>query len=208
MSLLQSQVVDGKVSAKLLSDLIEHYNGVGEYQTSSMNKTSPVFIDRIQPFCEEALGRKLVFCSGNFYKHDKPYLPHTDYKPWEDNTINAVVPLWYEGDQASLVVFDQWWEQNPVTWCLDLPLIHFEVNTGVKGYPCHYELEELTGKECPSDLYKTYLSNHRDCCFFGLSGEAFAFEPGNIILFDNRKVHCTSRFIGKKLGISLRFRWA
>jgi hypothetical protein len=53
--------------------------------------------------------------------------------------------------------------------------------------------------------YKQYLNHYPKECYYGLSGNAFPFEPGSMIIFDNRHIHCTSKMNGIKLGISLRY---
>jgi hypothetical protein len=172
-----------------------------------MNKAIPGHsLLSIQEIIENTLGRKLEFVTGNFYKHTIPYLPHTDFKTYEQNYLNIVIPLSYSGEQASLVVFDQTWDQDSVTWCMHNPVQYFTYNTGVKGCPCEYPVNGLTGMEIDDILYQHYLSHYPKHCLFGLSGNAYPFEPGSIIIFDNRHVHCTSKMNGEKLGISLRFK--
>ena len=171
-----------------------------------MNKTDPgTSLTVLHTICEKALGRKLKYITGNFYKHTQPYLPHTDYKTYLDNTINIVIPLSYSNTCPSLIVFDQVWQQDSVTWCMDHDIQFFEFNTGVKGYPCEYPVENLTGKDIANDLYQ-YINHYSRASLFSLSGSKYDFEPRSIIAFDNKRIHCTSNFAGEKLGISLRFK--
>jgi hypothetical protein len=82
----------------------------------------------------------------------------------------------------------------------------FTVNIGVKGCPYEYSsIKNLTGKEIDHTLFQ-YLTHYPKQCLFGLSGSAYPFSPGSAILFDNKKIHCTSSFTGVKLGLSLRYR--
>jgi hypothetical protein len=191
----------------VIDEVIKDYNSRSDYQTSTMNKADPgLSLSLVLPYCEKALGTDLEFKSGNFYKHTQPYLPHTDYRVSQGNEINVVIPLEYSGQQASLVVFDQAWYVDSVTWCLTHDIIHFEVNTGVPGRPCdHWQLVNHTYKPIDKKFHKKYLSHYPIDCYFGLSGEAFLFQPTSMIVFDNRLVHCTSKFKGQKLGLSLRF---
>ena len=57
-------------------------------------------------------------------------------------------------------------------------------------------------------FYKTYLeskSRSREL-FWGLSGNVFSWEPGNVIIFDSRHIHCSGKMnCDAKLGLSLRF---
>jgi hypothetical protein len=195
------------IKNEIISDIILDYNSRKTYDTATMNKTGPgdsLFI--IQEILETTLDRKLEFVIGNFYKHTTPYLPHTDFKTYEQNYLNIVIPLTYSGEQASLVVFDQKWEQDSVTWCMHHPVKHFSYNIGVKGCPYEYPVVGLTGIDIDNTFYTQHLSHYPKQCLFGLSGTAYTFEPGSIIVFDNRHIHCTSKMDGEKLGISLRFK--
>lgn len=198
------------IPERTLQDAIADYESRVSYETITMRKADPGrSLEALVPYCQAVVGEEIVFCQGNFYRHSDPYLPHTDFRVDSGNDLNMVIPLSYRGEQASLVVFDQSRHLDSVTWCLDYPLIEFKVNTGVRGYPCHdKDVRGLTAEPIDESFYQRYLSHHRRECFFGLTGRAFPFEPGSVIVFDNRLIHCTSRFRGEKLGISLRFRRA
>jgi len=195
------------IDSTMLSRLINDYDSRKLYDTATMNKASPgESLMAIQGILENTLGRELDFVTGNFYKHTTPYLPHTDFKTYEQNYLNIVIPLSYSGEQASLVVFDQTWPQDSITWCMHYSVQHFTYNTGVKGCPYEYPVSGLTGTGINDELYHLYLSHYPKHCLFGLSGKVYPFEPGSIIVFDNRHIHCTSKMNGGKLGISLRFK--
>jgi hypothetical protein len=195
------------VTSELIDTAIDDYNGRNLYDTDTMNKTGPgSSLELFTPIIEQVLGRSLVYASGNFYKHSIPYLPHTDYKTYQDNTINVVIPLMYTGDQASLIIFDQEWTQDSVTWCMQYPVMHFVTNIGVKGYPHEYPITNKTGKEIDDTLYNQYLSHYPKSGLSDLSGAAYLFEPGSMLIFNNKRLHCTSTMNGEKLGISLRFK--
>jgi hypothetical protein len=195
-------VIDNAVLSKIIND----YNSRESYDTSTMNKTSPgESLYLLQEILENQLGRKLDFVTGNFYKHSRPYLPHTDFKTYQQNYLNIVIPLSYSGKQASLVIFDQLWEQDSLTWCMHQTVHHFSYNIGVKGCPYEYPVKGLTGKDIDIELYQHLTHYHKES-LFGLSGQAYPFEPGSFMAFDNRHIHCTSKMNGEKLGISLRFK--
>ena len=195
------------IDSAIISILIDDYESRKTYDTDTMNKADPGnSLIAIQGAIENTLGRNLEFVTGNFYKHTIPYLPHTDFKTYEQNYLNIVIPLLYSGEQASLVIFDQTWEQDSVTWCMHHTVQHFSYNTGVKGCPYEYPVNKLTGKGIDDAMYNNHLSQYPKQCLFGLSGTAYPFEPGSIIVFDNRHIHCTSKMYGEKLGISLRFK--
>lgn len=195
------------VSTAILKECINDYYGRESYQTDSMNKCSPGSSEEVlTEICQQVLGKSLKFCSGNFYKHSVPYLPHTDYRLDQDNELNVVIPLDYIGTLPYLVVLDQSWNKDSVTWCMHKDLIHFEVNTGIKGCPADYaDVQGLTGSPVSNELF-TYLKHYPKSMLFGLSGSAFPFTPGSIIAFNNQHIHATSTFVGEKLGISLRFK--
>jgi hypothetical protein len=196
----------GVLDEHIIDKLIKEYELSGEYDTPTMNKASPEFvIEWLTPVLENIIGKQLTYCSGNFYKHSIPYLPHTDYKTYQSNTLNIVMPLEYAGEQASLVIFDQEWHQDSVTWCMHKTVQYFSTNIGVKGCPREYPVTNLTSREIDNRLYINYLNHYPKHTLFGLSGVAYPFVPGSIILFDNRRIHCTSAFDGIKTGLSLRF---
>jgi hypothetical protein len=195
------------ISDDILHQLINEYVSKESYDTTTMNKAKPGnAVSIILKLLETALEKKLEYVTGNFYKHTEPYLPHTDFKSFERNYLNVVIPLQYTGDQASLIVFDQMWKQDSVTWCMQHPVKYFSYNIGVKGCPYEYPINGLTGQSIDTEFYKTYLSHYPEYCLFGLSGAAYRFEIGSIIAFDNRQIHCTSTMKGEKMGLSLRFK--
>ena len=186
---------------------IDDYYSNSTFETDTMNKADTKnVLGLLTPMIENMLGKKLMYTGGNYYKHNKPYLPHTDYKTHENNTLNVVIPLSYTGSQPSLVIFDQKWELDSVTWCMHLPVQYFRYNIGVKGCPAEYPVIGLTDKEIDNELYINYLNHFPKQLLRGLSGTVFPFEVGSILVFDNRYIHCTSKLDGEKLGISLRFK--
>lgn len=195
------------IDKNLLAELIEYYNSIGEYETTTMNKAGPgKALELLIDLLEEQLGKKLEFAQGNFYKHTQPYLPHTDYKTYQDGKINVVIPLQYTEIRPNLIVFDQYWELDSVTWCMHLPVIHYSINIGVKGCPYEYPVKGLTNTDIDNKLYVNHLMHFPKNTLHGLSGSALPFQPGSMIIFDARKLHCTSKMYGEKLGLSLRFK--
>lgn len=193
--------------SRVLDLCIAEYNKKESYETDTMNKAdSRDIVELLKPVLENVLENQLTYVSGNYYKHTKPYLPHTDYKTYENNTLNIVVPLWYTDSQPSLVIFDQRWEQDSITWCMQHSVQYFKYNIGVKGCPAEYPVTGLTKTEINNDLYDNCLTHYPKNLLKGLTGNAFPFEPGSIIVFDNRCIHCTSKLDGEKLGITLRFK--
>jgi hypothetical protein len=194
------------IDQSILDLCIADYGSKESYETDLMNKASPEnVLTKLKPILENLLEKSLTYTGGNYYKHSKPYLPHTDYKKNENNTLNIVIPLSYTKSLPSLVIFDQRWMIDSVTWCMDNPIQHFTYNTGIKGCPADYPVTDLTNEDINDTLYQNYLNHYPKNLLRGLTGKAFPFEIGSIIVFDNRFIHCTSNMDGEKLGITLRF---
>lgn len=204
---IKTQQLFDAVPPDILQIAIDDYHSKEKYDTNTMNKASPgKVLPLFTPLIEHIVGKKLIFKSGNYYKHQISFLPHTDFKESQGNTLNVVIPLSYTGKQTGLVIFDQIWNQDSVTWCLTNPLLKFDVNAGVIGNPCDYpDVMDLTGKEINLNLWEKWLSHYPKECYFGLSGQFYPFQPGSIILFDNRHIHCTGTMEGEKLGLTLRY---
>jgi hypothetical protein len=185
---------------------LDEYNSSTTYDTTTMNKLTPreclhLLVPLIQSHCEY----KITYCTGNFYKHSEPYLPHTDFKTFQKNEINVVIPLAYTEALPNLIIFDQEWHLDSVTWCMHLPVQYFTTNIGVKGCPFEYPVRNLTNENICDELY-THLNHYPKETLYGLSGKAYPFDIGSLILFDNRRIHATSKFKGIKTGITLRFK--
>lgn len=207
MSLFVTEQHFNVIDPSMIKRCIDDYYSNSTFETDTMNKADTKnVLDLLTPILESILEKKLMYTGGNFYRHNKPYLPHTDYKTYEDNTLNVVIPLSYTSSQPSLIIFDQKWELDSVTWSMQYSVQYFRYNIGVKGCPAEYPIVGLTGNEIDNELYTKYLNHYPKVLLRGLSGKAFPFEVGSILVFDNRYIHCTSNLDGEKLGISLRFK--
>lgn len=195
------------IDPSMIKRCIDDYYSNSTFETDTMNKADTKnVLGLLTPMIENTLRKKLMYTGGNYYKHDKPYLPHTDYKTYENNTLNVVIPLSYTNSQPSLIIFDQKWELDSVTWCMQYSVQYFRYNIGVKGCPAEYPVVGLTNKEIDNELYVNYLNHYPKQLLRGLSGTVFPFEVGSMLVFDNRHIHCTSKLDGEKLGITLRFK--
>lgn len=189
----------------LIDKALNFYFEQNKFDTSIMRKTDPgPFPTQIKSYVENILNKQVRYCSGNFYSHDKPYLPHTDYKKYQNNFINVVIPLQYNGQLPHLVIFDQIWHYDSITWCMHYPVYKFEINTGVKGCPYEYPVENLS-HNIDSILHETYLNQYPKDSVYGLTGKVYPYIPRSLIIFDNRLIHCTANWSGHKTGLSLRF---
>lgn len=202
-----SQQIFKVIDPDIVNLCIKKYYKNTVYETDTMNKADlSDVVELLKSIFEKTTGKKLIYVNGNYYKHTQPYLPHTDYNTHDNNTLNIVVPLAYTNSQPSLVIFDQRWEQDSVTWCMHHPVQYFKYNMGVKGCPAEYPVIGLTDQDINEDLYKKYLTHYPKNLLKGLTGNSFPFEPGSIIVFDNRFIHCTSKLNGEKLGITFGFK--
>ena len=195
------------VSDYLIQECLTFYKTRSEYDTELMKMCNPGhFVPVFTALAEHLMGKKLTYLAGNFYCHSMPYLPHTDYRVSYAKSLNLVIPLELNADSAGLVVFDQQYKKDSVTWCLDRPLIEFKLNTGIQGRPFDTPgVSNLTYVDICDSFYSKHLSHYSKFNYFGLSGSYFDFLPGNIMIFDNTYIHCTSNFLGEKTGLTLRF---
>jgi hypothetical protein len=196
-------VFDNETIQKLISD----YFSRGSYDTPTMNKADPgSSLNLVKTQIEDTLGRKLEFVFGNFYRHSLPYWPHTDYKTYRQNTLNVVIPLSYTEPLPHLIIFDQWWELDSVTWCMDKPVEYFTYNIGVKGCPYEYPVKGLVDQEFDNEMHEKYLKHFNKETLYGLTGAAYPFTPGSMIVADSRRIHCTGHITKEKIGLTLRFK--
>ena len=194
------KILINAISNSEIDTLLQEYEAYDSYESESMRKAPPG--KAVKAIDEMMIGYKRI--GGNYYKHSKPYLPHTDHRKDWGNSINVVVPLYSSDPNAHLVIFDQKYHDDSVTWCLHKGLIDFKVNTGVKGRPADYDVEGLTNKDIDNDLYHFLTWAPKDQ-WFGLTGEAMEFKPGNMLIFDNKYIHSTGNLNGTKIGLSLRY---
>lgn len=164
--------------------------------------------DEVTDLIRKIMNREAEWRSGNYYEHEKPYLPHTDWNFQVDNNINVVIPLRYSGELPYFIIFDQIWPNNSCSWMMDQipPRQLGTTHLGVKGWPGEYPILFKTGKDINEELYSKHLTRFKKYTLENLSGKAYPFKPGNIMIFDNRRVHATGDAGWKKLGLSLRFK--
>lgn len=147
----------------------------------------------------------------NIYKHSYPYYPHLDI----DNnypSVNFLIPLHVESNKLQhFVIFDQYVENTKSkTWLGNIE-VEGEFVKNIKDKFIHSDSDVKNSTNLPIDetFYVNYLEHtgrDRDL-FFGCSGNAVEFKPGNAIMFDSKYIHCTGKMIADfKIGLSLRFK--
>jgi len=145
----------------------------------------------------------------NYFYHKYSYLPHVDYHKKE--SYNVLIPLELENtmDDQYFIIFDQLFLHEGRTFCGNLKIPEFSSNKIYKGKIKNEDASKLTNEDINLQFYQTYLQNEKRPLdlFWGLSGTAFKWVPGNVIVFNSRHIHCTGNMnCDAKLGLSLRFK--
>lgn len=151
---------------------------------------------------------------GNIYKHSNLYTTHIDsVEPMQ--MINALLPIYVTNPDVTqhFVVFDQWVDNGfGQTWYGEgrsTGNTDFDVNKKISISPWQDDrVYDKTGVDIDPDFYEKYLdaSNHRPSYFKSLSGTAYEFVPGNLILFNSNNLHCTGKLVGPwKIGLHINF---
>jgi len=191
--------------------MIDDYNSRESYQSDQMKKaTAGASGEIMSKIVLKHIWGDWEYTGGNFYKHTKPYFPHTDFKKEWNESLRVVIPLSIVGaTHPSLVVFDQWVDEDSVTWFLGMQQkksLKLGKNIPIEGKPYEYPgVQGLTNEPIDDDLYEL-LSWAPKESWFSLSGDAFKLIPGSMLVFNNKFIHTTGNFQGTKLGLSLHFK--
>jgi hypothetical protein len=146
----------------------------------------------------------------NFYKHSFPYFPHID-SGGNPNSYNVLIPLKLSNNvEQKFIIFDQHCtDYTGATWIGNIwkPEEDFEKNKK-REFPCNDNtVIGCTNREIDPLLYQDLEFDYRNKeMFFGLTGRAYDYVPGNILIFPSNKIHCTGKMLCDwKIGLSLRF---
>jgi hypothetical protein len=145
----------------------------------------------------------------NFYKHSSSYFPHCDAVE-ESAWLNIVIPISRIGvrSEQKFIVFDQLWQGKNITWLGNYQFTgDFHSNKKTNDRPCDSEfLENSTDTSLPMELWQHIEQKHFTLDYFqGLSGIAYDWSPGDVLVFDSRHPHATGRMqSASKLGVSIR----
>jgi len=208
---------------KVLKNVItkDNIQSILKLYNNSTNRTTTVGMDKLQsPWSyseinclEEILSEHIDTkenIGDNVYKHYFPYYPHVDIDE-RYPSINCLIPLYIDGGHyQSFVIFDQYvTNTEPKTWVGNRKDLDFQKNKAASFVYLDDAVMNKTGKDIDDVFYKTYLenTNRNKDLFYSMSGTAVEYNPGDIILFDSKHIHCTGRMKTKyKIGCSLRFR--
>jgi len=199
-----------------LAYFIDYYNSRERYVTFGMEKLSiPYddieFMSKINNLLQDKLGIKGDYnvIGDNYYRHSKSYLPHcdaTNERAW----LNIVIPLeQYEvfGNQK-FVVFDQTWAGRNITWTGKIQISgDFASNKKTNQRPVDGEFfRNGTDSELPEELWQQFDENNFDRdYFYSMSGVAYDWIPGDVLVFESQHIHATGKMqSSKKLGLSIR----
>ena len=152
---------------------------------------------------------------GNIYKHSNLYTTHVDSdEPYQ--LINCLLPIYVTNPEVMqhFVVFDQYVDNGfGQTWYgdrADGKSNNFDINKKLYKTPFDDDrVYDKTPDDIDSNFYAKYLefANHKPSYFKGLTGTAYEFKPGNLLLFNSNQLHCTGKLVGPwKMGLHINFR--
>jgi hypothetical protein len=151
---------------------------------------------------------------GNVYKHKNLYTTHVDSHD-EYQTVNVLIPIYVPGDNVQhFVVFDQWMDNGiGRTWYGDREDIQengdFDLNKKSASIPYLDPLvHDKTSSDIDPEFYSKYLEypKHKMEYFKGLTGTAYEFKPGNLLIFNSNNLHCTGKLTNPwKMGMFINF---
>ena len=151
---------------------------------------------------------------GNIYKHTNLYSLHVDCaEPYQMINVNIPIHLEVADPVQHLVVFDQWVDNGVgKTWYGDRPdakNYNFDHNKIASMTPWNDpDVHDKTDCDIDAQFYDDYLDfdNHKPDYFKGLTGTAYEWTPGSLIVFDSNNIHCTGKLIGPwKMGLLINF---
>jgi hypothetical protein len=202
------------LSQEILDELLYFFHTNTHLHKDTMGMTK---ISQPWPYVEPILGHILSKIlpieknlGDNFYKHNFPYFTHIDSNN-NPNSYNLLIPLHIENNaEQKFIIFDQYCtDYAGATWIGDIwkPKQDFETNKKREFPYKDTTVVGCTDRPIDSNLYKDleYAFRNEEM-FFGLTGTAYDYKPGNILIFPSNRLHCTGKMTCKyKIGLSLRF---
>jgi len=152
---------------------------------------------------------------GNIYKHSNLYSLHVDSdEPWQLMNVTIPIHLEVEEPKQKLIVFDQYSDNGfGQTWYGNRSDIKkngdFDRNHKVAMTPWEDErVYDCVDQPIDEKFYNDHLdfANHTPELFYGLTGTAYDFAPGSMIVFNSNNIHSTGKLIGPwKMGLLIQF---
>ena len=209
-------VHENVIDLDIINDILELYHNSGSIRevTVHMDKlNNPWSFDAIRQL--EPIIQQYVDTTDNIgdnvYMHSHPYFPHVDTSA-EYPCVNVVIPLYiHDNKEQNFIVFDQYVTTNrPRTWLGSFLLKEeFKKNKSSTFMHTEDDVVGLTNTPIDNDFYNKYLdiAHFTPELFFGMSGTATEYKPGNLIIFDSKYIHCTGKMQAEyKIGLTLRFK--
>lgn len=152
---------------------------------------------------------------GNIYKHKNLYTIHVDSdEPYQ--MINCLIPVHVTNENVEqyFIVFDQWVDNGfGQTWYGNRAKspneTDFDRNKKLWMTPFDDDrVYDKTNDDIDPSFYEDYLAfdDHKPLYFKGLTGKAYVYRPGDLILFNSNQLHCTGKLVGPwKMGVLINF---
>lgn len=202
------------LSQEIVDELLSffHSNSHLHYDTMGMTKISKPW-DYVQDILQPVLYKIIPTdknLGDNFYKHNFPYFTHIDSNG-NPNSYNVLIPLYVDNNEdQKFIVFDQYCtDYSGATWLGDIWKPEGDFSSNKKREFAYKDPTVVGCTENPVDaeLYDVLRFDYRnEEMFFGLTGVAYDYKPGNILIFPSHRLHCTGKMLCKyKIGLSLRF---
>tara|TARA_B100000683_G_scaffold147346_1_gene142822 strand:+ start:484 stop:1134 length:651 start_codon:yes stop_codon:yes gene_type:complete len=211
---MQYKVLKNVLSQEQIESILDFYNEYRhliEQQENGWEKlNSPWSFDTIKSL-DSVISQHIDTSNNlgdNIYKHTFPYFPHVDTHGGYP-CVNVLVPLYVDKPQK-FIIFDQYVkEYTPRTYMGDIKLDKdFKTNTSTTFISEDTDVVGLTNKPIDQKFYNDNLKHEyrTEKMFYGCTGHAVDFTPGDIIIFDSKFIHCTGSMLADyKIGLSLRF---
>jgi hypothetical protein len=206
------------ISSDELLYLEKYFNNRTDHEVTQGMKKIPIigaehdaeFLELVHDIIKNRVGidKEYVLLGDNFYQHTTSYFPHTDSRQ-KNSWLNILVPIKLDRaiGQQKFIVFDQQFNTN-ATWTGTCRMSgSFVSNKTMNQRICDTEnVSNLTDVDISDELYSNISKiNLPKEEMFGLSGHAFDWTPGDVIVFDSKYIHVTGAMqCSRKLGLSIR----
>ena len=191
-----------------------HVNNANNPNVIKLNAPWKHFREILEPILSKYIKITRGY-GGNVYKHSNLYTTHVDSHD-QHQTINVMLPIFTPtpGLPQHFIVFDQWMDNGTGrTWYGDREDIKlngdFDLNKKSASIPY---LDPLVHDKTPFDIDPDFYSNyleypkHKMEYFKGLTGTAYEFKPGNLLIFNSNNLHCTGKLTNPwKMGMFINF---
>lgn len=200
------------LTLKLPNGVLEKFKTLIETEQNKIHKKGAFIIENqeaIQSIISEFIDIS-SFHYSTIFSHSDPFTIHSDISD-KKKTI-MLIPIEAHPTQK-FVVFDQTINQNqPISWIYNI----FNDKTDEELKEMYYESAHKTrpydtpnvigciDKDVDNQLFQS-LPYSKDL-YYGLTGTAWNYTPGNALLFAANRIHATGRMSAPKIGCTVQFR--